>query len=137
MFDIVNIDMVRGLNKYGSTKTYRHLIIDEFTPLVWATTSKTTTGFNFFNQLQEVKRIGIDNEIEPISLTTQNFDKKKCNYLFKHPVSELINLTMEHIQSWLMEYTIHRKENVPITKNKRSNAKGISDILELQICFQT
>ena len=52
------------------------------------------------------KEIGIDN------------GKKKVKYLPKHLVYELINLTKEHKQSWSMEYTIHRKENVPITKNK-------------------
>ncbi|KAI2798904.1 hypothetical protein BLOT_012521 [Blomia tropicalis] len=56
MFDIVHIDTVRGLIKYGSTK--HSTAIDAFTRFVWAMTSKTTTGFNYVNLIQQVKQIG-------------------------------------------------------------------------------
>ena len=55
MFDIVHIDTVRGLIKYGSTK--HSTAIDAFTRFVWAMTMKTTTGFNYVNLTQQVMQI--------------------------------------------------------------------------------
>lgn len=59
-------------------------MIDAFTRYVWATTSNTTTEFNFVNLIQ-VKQIGIDNEIEQISLSTRNFVKRKFEQFLKTP----------------------------------------------------
>jgi len=56
-FDLISIDTIGGLQHYGSTKKYIHLVVDHATRYIWTFASKSCTTDSYINCLNKVFQI--------------------------------------------------------------------------------
>lgn len=57
-FQLISIDTVLGLSKYGSTKNLFHLVTDHCTRYAWVFPDKSTTASSYINVVKQMLKVG-------------------------------------------------------------------------------
>ncbi|UYV69379.1 K02A2.6-like [Cordylochernes scorpioides] len=57
-FDLISIDTIAGILKYGHSKTYLHVIVDHLTRYAWTFPSKSTSTLTYIQTLKTVLQQG-------------------------------------------------------------------------------
>lgn len=86
-FDIVALDTIGGLGKYGSPKNFIHVMIDHHSRYIWATPSRSTSIATYINCIQKILTINTPKYIltdRAPAFTSQRFKKFLAQHGIKH-----------------------------------------------------
>ncbi|UYV83065.1 hypothetical protein LAZ67_22002076, partial [Cordylochernes scorpioides] len=112
-FDLISIDTIAGVSKYGHSKTYLHVIVDHLTRYAWTFPSKSTSTLTYIQTLKTVLQQGSPKRLlsdRAPAFTSEKFRK----FLITHGIQPLLTTSNNPQANGLIE-----RLNVTITGKLR------------------
>ncbi|UYV68192.1 hypothetical protein LAZ67_5003330 [Cordylochernes scorpioides] len=101
-FDLISIDTIAGISKYGHSKTYLHVIVDHLTRYAWTFPSKSTSTLTYIQTLKTVLQQGSPKRLlsdRAPAFTSEKFRK----FLITHGIQPLLTTSNNPQANGLIE----------------------------------